>query len=66
MGSVKRKKPTQAQKDRLWKYVVAQVDRLKLSGSESIHQSDEPLIFAAEFFDECAQIVGFWKDPEDG
>lgn len=62
---MKRKKPSQAAMKRLWKYVTSQVDRLKLSGSESIHQSDEPNIFAPEFFDECAKIVGFWKYPPE-
>lgn len=50
---------------KLHAYVRKFVDDMKLSGPESIHQSDKPQEEAPSFLEKCAEIVGFYEYGED-
>lgn len=56
--------PCREQLMELWAVVMTQITKLKIYGSETIHQTDRVIEGSYEFVEQCCEVVGYFTEEE--
>lgn len=56
--------PSHEQLMELWAVVMTQITKLRIYGSETIHQTDRVVEGSYDFIEKCCEVVGYFSEDE--